>query len=112
MRNMSFFMTTRQIIRREKTVTRRFGWWFLKPGDCIQAVEKCRGLKPGEKINKLAVLRVKSIIHERLYFITEEDCAREGFPEMHPAEFVAMLCNHYKCEPHRMVNRIEFEYVE
>ena len=44
-RNMSFAMTTEQIRARTKTVTRRFGWWFLKAGDQVWAVEKAMGLK-------------------------------------------------------------------
>lgn len=38
MRNMSFSMTTGQIINRTKTVTRRFGWWRLGPGEKVRAV--------------------------------------------------------------------------
>ena len=44
-RNMSFALTTEQVRRREKTVTRRRGWWFLKPGDIVTAVKKARGLR-------------------------------------------------------------------
>ena len=47
-RNMSFALTTKQIEDETKDVTRRNGWWFLKPGDQIWAVEKCMGLKKGE----------------------------------------------------------------
>jgi len=50
MRNMSFFLTTDQIRNKTKTVTRRDGWLFLKPGDIVQACVKCQGLKKGEKI--------------------------------------------------------------
>ena len=32
-RNMSFSMITDQILCGTKTVTRRFGWWWLRPGD-------------------------------------------------------------------------------
>ena len=39
MRHMSFALTTKQIKSRTKTVTRRLGWTFLKPGDLIQPVE-------------------------------------------------------------------------
>ena len=46
-RNMSFALTTEQFKARTKTVTRRFGWWFLKPGDVVRGVEKAMGLKPG-----------------------------------------------------------------
>ena len=49
-RNMSFALTTKQIEDETKDVTRRNGWWFLKPGDQIWAVEKCMGLKKGEKV--------------------------------------------------------------
>ena len=35
-RNMSFSMTTGPFRARTKTVTRRFGWWFLKPGDVVK----------------------------------------------------------------------------
>lgn len=49
MRRMSFSMTTAQMYARNKDVTRRFGWWFLKPGDRVMTVEKAMGLKKGEK---------------------------------------------------------------
>ena len=49
-RNMSFMITTEQIKNRTKTVTRRLGWNFLKPGEVVNACEKCRGLKAGQKV--------------------------------------------------------------
>ena len=55
-RNMSFALTTNQVKKKEKTVTRRCGWWFLKPGDVVNAVEKSMGLKKGEKIARVATL--------------------------------------------------------
>lgn len=110
-RNMSFQMTTDQVLNESKTVTRRFGWWFLKPGDILNACEKCMGLKKGEKINKLKTIRVVSTRPEPLSAITKQDCILEGFPEMDPADFVAMLTKHYKCPPDKEVNRIEFEYL-
>lgn len=112
MRNMSFAMTTEQIKRRTKTVTRRFGWWFLKPGDRVQAVEKGMGLKKGEKAKKLAVIEVVSVWKERLCQMSHRDCTLEGFPNLTPAQFVNMLSKHYKCPTYRSVNRIEFKYVE
>ena len=39
-RNMSFMITKEQVRNRTKTVTRRLGWAFLKPGDIVNAVEK------------------------------------------------------------------------
>ena len=38
MRRMSFALTTDQILSQTKTVTRRFGWEKLKPGDVLQPV--------------------------------------------------------------------------
>lgn len=112
-RNMSFAMTTHQIQNRTKNVTRRFGWWFLKPGDQVQPVRKAMGLKPGEKIQKLGgLIQIKSVRHEPLNSITQEDVIREGFPEWTPNDFVTMLIEHYKIEPDKIVNRIEFEYVD
>ena len=110
-RNMSFAMTTEQFKAKTKTVTRRFGWWFLKPGDIVQGVEKAMGLKRGEKIKKIGLIRVVSVREELLHEITQEDCIKEGFPELKPYGFVKMLMRHYKCEPDEIVNRIEFEYV-
>lgn len=50
MRNISFALTTPQFKSRSKDVTRRIGWWFLKPGDVVMGVEKGMGLKKGEKV--------------------------------------------------------------
>ena len=109
-RNMSFAMTTDQIITRTKTVTRRFGWWFLKPGDEVRAVEKSMGLKKGEKIRPLAMVRIISTKAEPLNIINQSDVIKEGFPNMTPQEFVQMLVNHYGVSPNATINRIEFEY--
>lgn len=112
-RNMSFALTTDQVRRKTKTVTRRFGWWFLKPGDEINAVEKAMGLKKGEKINQLAKIKVISVRKEPLAMMSLSDCAKEGFPEMIPRDFIAMLRKHYgsKITGDSMVNRIEFDYL-
>jgi len=59
-RNMSFAMTTEQFIARTKTVTRRFGWWFLREGDIVCGVEKAMGLKRGEQIKRLGLTGVSS----------------------------------------------------
>lgn len=111
MRNMSFAMTTNQVKARTKTVTRRFGWWFLKPGDVVRGVEKAMGLKKGEKIKPLAVIRIISTRSEPLDAITQSDVINEGFPDWTPDQFVQMLVDHYKIDPTKEVNRIEFEYI-
>ncbi len=111
MRNMSFRMTVQQVKDETKDVTRRISWWFLKPGDRVQAVVKGMGLKKGEKIQKLKVIEIVSTRKEILCTITKNDCIREGFPDLTPCEFVKMLCDHSGVLPSITVNRIEFKYI-
>lgn len=110
MRNMSFWLTTKQMRQREKTVTRRLGWWFLNSGDKVRAVVKGMGLKKGEKIKPICVINIISTRGEQLDAITKADCILEGFPDMSPAEFVKMICKHYNIKPDKIINRIEFCY--
>lgn len=90
-RRMSFFLTTQQVLARTKTVTRRAiaTWTHLGPGVQIIAIEKGQGLHAGEGHRVLALLEVVNVRVELLEDITAEDCAREGFPKLSPAEFVA-----------------------
>lgn len=112
MKNISFMLTPQQIRDHIKDVTRRLGWWDLKPGDRLQACVKCQGRKAGEPLEKLAVIEVVSTRPEKLWEITKDDCAREGFPEMEPHEFVRMFCGSMGCDAMTTVNRIEVRYVE
>ncbi len=111
-RNMSFSMTTDQFRNRTKTVTRRFGWWFLKPGDVVCGVEKAMGLKKGEKIKRLGMIRIVSTRTEPLNWITNAELDLEGLPDTSPREFVVRLCERCGVQPHKPVNRIEFEYLD
>ena len=111
-RNMSFSMTTDPFRDRTKTVTRRFGWWFLKPGDVVCGVAQSRGLKKGEKIKRLGMIRIVSTRREPLNAITAADLVLEGLPDMTPDGFVRLLCARAKVPPHQPVNRIEFEYLD
>jgi hypothetical protein len=111
MRNISFALTTRQFLDGTKDVTRRLGWASLKPGDTLAACEKCMGLKKGERPVKLGIVRVVAVRRERLDAIDQPDVIREGFPEMSPAEFVAMFTSHMRCEPSIEVTRIEFQRI-
>lgn len=110
-RNMSFSLTTNQVKASIKTVTRRLGWDSLRPGDLVNACEKAMGLRRGETVNKLALIRVVAARREPLAAITRPDVRWEGFPEMTPGEFIAMFCAHNRCTLDTQVNRIEFEYV-
>jgi hypothetical protein len=111
-RNMSFALTTQQARNRTKTVTRRLGWWFLRPGDIIQQVLKSMGLKKGEKVEKIHLIRILNTWPEPLSVITHDEVRREGFPDMTPSDFIDMFCKHNNCQPDAIVNRIEFEYLD
>lgn len=113
-RAMSFALTKEQIRNRTKTVTRRLGWQLLKPGDLIVAVEKVRGLKKGDKLKKVGLLRCikNDAVQLNGSSLTAEDVDREGFPGGDPIDFAAMFCRNMKCDRDVMVQRIEFEYVD
>ncbi len=122
MRNMSFALTTEQIMEGTKTVTRRLGWLNLKVGQQIRPVRKCMGLRPGEKIDVLRPpLTIVSVRREPLSAMLEDhayglhECQLEGFghhPDYRePSSFVTMFCaTHKGCNPETVVTRIEFAY--
>jgi len=116
-RNMSFALTTEQFKNRTKTVTRRKGWKFLKPGDVVMGCMKCMGLKPGEKLERLGLIRINDVRREPLYRMFEKhgyglaDTTREGFPSMGVLEFMDMFCDHMGGDYYQMVTRIEYEYL-
>ena len=120
---MSFSMTPDAIRNRTKTVTRRLAWWDLEPGTLLCAVEKSQGLKKGEKVVRLATIRVVSVECQSLVDICADyedegeaygwrEMRKEGFPQLTPYEFVVMFMRANNCGPGAPVNRIEFEYVD
>jgi hypothetical protein len=111
MKRMSFFYTQEQIIERTKTVTRRLGWKKVKPGTLIKAVNKCQGLRNGEKPIIFGTIRILDVRREPLWKINKEDCKKEGFPYTGPSDFIEMFCKSMKCDSNTIVTRIEFEYV-
>lgn len=122
MRNISFALTTSQIMEGTKDVTRRLGWLFAKEGDLLRPVKKCMGLRPGEKLDVLRdPIRVISVRREPLRSMTDDldygfaECVREGFGEhpdyRWPSSFVGMFCaTHKGCTPETVITRIEFSY--
>lgn len=111
-RCISFALTTQQFLDGTKDVTRRHGWGWLQAGTVLTAVRQVRGLKRGQKVERLGDIRVKSVRREPLNAITQDDVAREGFPKWTPAQFVNFFCHsHRKCAPDCLVTRIEFERV-
>jgi hypothetical protein len=116
-RNISFALTTAQFRDRTKTVTRRLGWKFLKPGDVLCGCVKCMGLKPGEQIERLGMIRVVSVRREPLSAMSktcygDQEAIREGFPELTGFGFARMFCKHMGGDQKQIVTRIEFEYLD
>ena len=109
---MSFALTTAQIRAQTKTVTRRVGWTFLKPGTLLQPVVKCQGIPKGEHVEKIGgpirVVRVDPVV---LGDISPQDVYREGFPQMTQREFVEFFKRHNGGLKDQIVTRIEFTYV-
>ena len=95
-----------------KTVTRRRGWWFLRPGDVVCAIEKGMGLKRGEKIKRIGTIQILSTRAEPLCAITPEDCVLEGFPEMQPIDFILFFAGEMGGPEDQEVNRIEFRWLK
>lgn len=110
MRNISCSHTKDQVRARTKTVTRRLGWKNLKPGTLLRVVEKAMGLKPGEKIVPMAVVRVVEVTRESLNKITPDDCSREGFPHLSPSEFVDFFIGTFGGKRHQTITRIQWRY--
>jgi len=115
-RNISFMLTWPQALAQLKTVTRRVGWEFLRPGDLLQQVEKGMGLKKGDKITRGHVISTLEVSREQLSVLIDEpaygraEVDREGFPHFSPEQFVEMFCRTHNCKPEKTITRIWFAY--
>jgi len=120
MRRMSFSMTLDAILKRTKTVTRRKGWKFLKPGDRLKAVEQSLGFAAGEKAPPpICIIEVVDVRREPLNRMTEDreygwnEIIAEGLSlKMGPVGFVERFAKNSRIEPSDDITRIEFRYVE
>src|SRR4029077_3401328 len=110
---MSFSLTEKQFRARTKTVTRRLGWRFLKPGDRLMGVRQAMGLKKGEKVKRLHAIEVVAVGRQRVseIFADTEDVIYEGFPKMTALEFVEFFCRTHHCKLSTWVTRIEFRHL-
>ena len=111
-RLMSVSLTEQAVRERRKTVTRRLGWKFLKPGDRLTLCRKVMGRKPGEELVRLAEVEVVSVRREELWDIRDEDVTAEGFPDWDRHRFVGFFCDAIKCWPDAEVTRIEWRYLD
>lgn len=109
-RNMSFFMTKKQMYDQTKDMTRRQGWDILEPGSVVMAVEKGQGIKKGELV-RIGLIEILTKKKESISDITYADCIREGFPEMSPEDFVSMYCKANKCKPDDLCNVFTFKHL-
>lgn len=112
-RLMSVSLTEDQVRARSKTVTRRLGWQYLRPGERITLCRKVMGRKPGEPLVRIVDVEVLDIRRERLEAITDQEVAAEGFPTWTPAKFIDFFCaTHRGCTPDTVITRIEWRYLD
>ena len=123
-RLMSVAYTEQAVRERRKTVTRRLGWRFLKPGDRLTLCRKVMGRKPGEPLVRIVDVEVVSVRREPLCAMTDRDVIREGiapfddrFDEWDwrgypPAtSFVSWYAWTFNHDPYDDVTRIEWRYL-
>ena len=110
---MSVSLTEDAVRDRRKTVTRRLGWTFLKPGDHLTLCRKVMGRKPGEPLVRIAEVEVVSVRREPLNAITMGDVVREGFAAAWytPLWFVQFFTDHMGGDYRQEVTRIEWRYL-
>jgi hypothetical protein len=112
---MSVALTEDAVRNRSKTVTRRLGWKFLKPGDHLTLCRKVMGRKQDEPLVRIAEVEVLSVRSEQLWMIDEDDVEREGFTGgefIEPSEFVYFFCEVMGCEPDTEVTRIKWRSLD
>lgn len=110
---MSVAYTEDAVRRRAKTVTRRKGWEYLRPGERITLCRKVMGRKPGEPLVRIVDVEIVDVRREPLRDITAEDVAREGFPELTPAAFVdRFFVQAQGISPDTVVTRIQWRYLD
>ena len=127
-RLMSVAFTEQAVRDRTKTVTRRKGWKFLRPGDRLTLCRKVMGRKPGEPLARLAEVEVVSVERQPLRSIgsclchpwphnegtySAAEVKREGFPGMDPDQFVLrFFIEAQGMQWSDLVTRIEWRYLD
>lgn len=116
-RLMSVALTEQAVVERRKTVTRRLGWAFLKPGDRLTLCRKVQGRRRRdgtvEPLVRLAEVEVVSVGRQHLLEITADDVSAEGFPGWTPQQFIGWYCETVRGAYVRMwLTRIEWRYLD
>lgn len=112
-RLMSVAFTEQAVRERRKTVTRRKGWLFLKPGDRLTLVRKAMGRKPGEPLVRIVDVEVVSVRREPLRAINHKgELEREGCGHLDALDFVARYFWPQGIYAADDVTRIEWRYLD
>lgn len=130
-RLMSVAFTEQAVVERRKTVTRRAGWWedkngrrLLNVGDRLTLCRKVMGRKKGEPLVRLGDVEVISIRREPLCAVagpytldadgkpTWTEMVAEGFPDMHPSDFMDRYFAPQRIGVMDDVTRIEWRYLD
>ena len=117
---MSVAFTEDAVRERRKTVTRRKGWMFIKPGDRITLCRKVMGRKTGEPLVRICDVEVVSARRESLSLLRDDlvgygqrEVEREGFPGMTPGEFIRrFFVDAQGISEDEFVTRIEWRYLD
>lgn len=125
---MSVSLTEAAVRNRRKTVTRRLGWRFLKPGDRLTLCRKVQGRRADEPLVRLAEVEVTDVRRESLAAIDAADIVREGVParvftpaiggihephcpDCRRANWIGWFARTMGCDPYDEVTRIEWRYL-
>ncbi len=131
---------TKTVTRRTGWWKDRNGRHIIKPGDRLTLCRKLMGIRRGEKIERICEVEVVSVRRERLdelvrfstgwveprdltssvlaaqaslYAYGVSEMVREGFPDLHPAEFIKRYFIEAQGIPHTAeVTRIEWKYLD
>jgi hypothetical protein len=111
-RLMSVALTEEAVRARTKTVTRRLGWRYLRPGERVCLCRKVMGRGPGEPLVRIAVVEIVDVRVEPLSAVTDDDVAREGFAGRSAGWFVEFFTTHMRATPDTAVTRIQWRYLD
>lgn len=120
-RLMSVAFTEHAVVDRTKTVTRRKGWMFLKPGDRLTLCRKVMGRKAGEPLVRLAEVEVLAVRREALARVVRQgELEKEGFPFHRrrqtgvatTGDFIRKYFEPQGLSREDMVTRIEWRYLD
>jgi hypothetical protein len=120
---MSVAFTEQAVRDRTKTVTRRKGWLFAKPGDRITLCRKVMGRRKGEPLERIVDVEIVSVRREALSLLTAtaygipvyglREVRLEGFEGMRPGAFVQQFfIDAQGMKPEDLVTRIEWRYLD